>query len=49
MCSHVGTVLEGGTRAHGMFGPISGPVNVTQGMQVEGQWEIKLRRGSGRG
>lgn len=42
-------VLEGGTKTHGVFGPVNGPVNVTQRMQVEDQWEIKLRRGLGPG
>lgn len=37
MCSQVGTVLEGGMRTHGIFGPLRGPVDRTQRMQVEDQ------------
>lgn len=47
VCSQAGRVLEGGMKTHGVFGPVNGPVDVTQGMQVEDQWEIKLRRGWG--
>lgn len=40
----VGTVLEKGMTIHGMLEAVSGLVYVTQKIQVEDQWEIKLRR-----
>lgn len=49
LCFQVGQVLEGGANIHGIVGAVSGPVYVTQKMQVEDQWEIKLRSGWGPG
>lgn len=48
-CFQVGRVLEGDVNIHDIFEAVIGPVYMTQRMQVEDQWEIKLRRQWGPG